>query len=53
VGAESDWRALAVGRFCSCAVRARGLSCWGDNRQGQLGLGDLMDRDVPTFVPLP
>jgi alpha-tubulin suppressor-like RCC1 family protein len=36
----------------TCALTAdRGLSCWGANSDGQLGLGDRIGRDSPTAVP--
>jgi hypothetical protein len=37
-----------------CArLRSGELYCWGDNSSGPLGLGDMMDRVVPTPLPLP
>jgi alpha-tubulin suppressor-like RCC1 family protein len=36
--------AVAVGRFHACALCSGSISCWGDNRFGQLGTGAL-DRD--------
>ncbi|MDH5676747.1 MAG: hypothetical protein OEZ06_31810 [Myxococcales bacterium] len=45
---------LAAGRFHSCARRRDGaLFCWGRNRAGQLGLGDLEERRKPTQLKLP
>ena len=44
---------LAAGNRHACAIRAGRLSCWGDNRQGQLGLQVLPStRRVarPTYV---
>ena len=41
-----------------CGVRDRpsvamgDLYCWGENKDGQLGLGDTMPRAVPTKVTL-
>ena len=41
--------ALTAGRQFTCGVDQRGGAwCWGDNRLGQLGLGDTLDRFVPT-----
>jgi alpha-tubulin suppressor-like RCC1 family protein len=38
----SDWTAVGVGAFHSCAVRASGeLYCWGGNLNGQLGIGPM------------
>jgi alpha-tubulin suppressor-like RCC1 family protein len=35
----------------SCAIHADGsFWCWGDNRSGQLGVGDTAPRLVPTKV---
>jgi serine/threonine-protein kinase len=31
-------------------VRAGALYCWGDNAEGQLGVGDLVAREAPTLV---
>jgi alpha-tubulin suppressor-like RCC1 family protein len=37
----------------SCARKSNGsLQCWGDNRFGQLGLGDTSPRATPTHVPI-
>lgn len=42
VGTATDWAAVAAGGAHTCAVRADGtLWCWGDNLEGQLGLGTL------------
>lgn len=47
---------LSVGVFHSgshhCALHTSGrVSCWGDNRLGQLGDGTRISRDVPMEVP--
>jgi alpha-tubulin suppressor-like RCC1 family protein len=42
---------LAVGRAFACALMADGSAmCWGDNRSGQLGLGDNMQRTTPAAL---
>jgi alpha-tubulin suppressor-like RCC1 family protein len=42
---------VAASRHGSACVAADGaLFCWGSNRHGALGLGDDLDRDVPTRV---
>ena len=45
------WAKISTGDEHTCAVRAdRSLWCWGANSSGQLGLGDTIDRLVPTRV---
>ncbi len=40
---------ITAGRQFTCALDAQGDAwCWGSNRYGQLGLGDTLDRFVPT-----
>ena len=40
---------IAAGAYNVCAIAAGGaLSCWGLNDNGELGTGDIMDRDSPT-----
>lgn len=42
---------LAVGQSHACAVMTDGtMRCWGENRAGQLGVGDTMQRNSPTVV---
>lgn len=53
IGARSDWVHVAVGRFSTCGQTRDGRThCAGDNRDGQLGLGDRERRDVLTTVSL-
>lgn len=53
VASASTWAALTSLSNASCAISTTGaLSCWGLNDQGQLGLGDVLPRDVPTTVDL-
>ncbi|MBC7533205.1 MAG: hypothetical protein H7318_16670 [Oligoflexus sp.] len=52
-----DLKALEVnsGAYHTCAVIAGGaLKCWGRNKQGQLGYGDIVDRLAPdsSFVDI-
>ncbi len=43
---------ISVGRNHTCALMSdRTVQCWGENRAGQLGMGDLMARLEPTPVP--
>ncbi|MCA8838190.1 MAG: hypothetical protein K8963_10110, partial [Proteobacteria bacterium] len=42
---------IGLGGSHSCAVSGDGkLNCWGYNRDGQLGLGDSMNRSIPFRV---
>jgi alpha-tubulin suppressor-like RCC1 family protein len=51
VGTFEDWIAIDLDTFHACGIRAPGtLWCWGRNVEGQLGTGDLNDRDVPTRI---
>jgi alpha-tubulin suppressor-like RCC1 family protein len=47
----TKWRDLGAGGFHTCAIREdRALFCWGRNLEGELGVGDKLDRHVPTRV---
>lgn len=53
-GTPGNVRELALGRNHSCALMKDGtVQCWGDNSQGQLGLGDpnVIVKTVPVPVP--
>lgn len=51
VDTPERFETLALGAQHSCGVTRDGaLYCWGENDLGQLGLGDLEDRDQPTRV---
>ncbi len=52
IGLESGVRAVAVGGEESCAIlQTGGLTCWGDNRKGQVGDGTQGNtRPTPTPV---
>ena len=42
---------VALGGAHTCAVKEDGsLWCWGANASGQLGVGDLIDRNIPVQV---
>lgn len=46
-----SWSTTSAGAAHSCGVANNGtLWCWGANNNGQLGLGDIEDRLVPTQV---
>ena len=45
------WISVSGGGGSTCGIRRdHTLWCWGWNGKGQLGVGDLTDRDVPTQV---
>lgn len=45
LGSGRHAKALATGGLHTCAILDNDtLKCWGDNRHGQLGLGDTIDR---------
>ena len=51
VGTDTDWDAIAGGGYYNLALKADGtLWAWGDNSDGQLGLGDTTDRTSPVQV---
>jgi alpha-tubulin suppressor-like RCC1 family protein len=51
IGVDSDWLSVVSGQDSSCGLRAGGrLFCWGGNAFGNLGLGDSVQRLVPTEV---
>lgn len=53
-GATVPVAALAAGGGYSLVVLGDGtLRAWGGNADGQLGLGDRVDRSTPTAVPVP
>jgi len=52
VGKEMDWVSVSAGNFFSLGLRSDGcLYAWGLNDHGQLGLGDIQERHVPTLIP--
>jgi alpha-tubulin suppressor-like RCC1 family protein len=51
VGIDKDWAAVSTGQYSTLAIKSDGsLWAWGDNRTGQLGLGDTTDRNTPAQV---
>ena len=51
VAAGTTWADVGGGGDYSCALdRAGVVHCWGRNDEAQLGIGDVMDRDVPVAV---
>jgi alpha-tubulin suppressor-like RCC1 family protein len=54
LGTDQNWDkpASKLGRGHSCALKTdRTLWCWGDNRGGELGLGDTEPRWTPAQAP--
>jgi len=48
----TDVSAVALGDAHTCALhRNASVSCWGSNKNGQLGLGDLTLRSSPVRIP--
>lgn len=51
ISAYSDWVALSVGSYHSCALRLSGnLYCWGKGANHALGTGTTANAGVPTLV---
>lgn len=51
IGNNTDWIAVACGGEYTVGLRTNGtLWSWGRNTFGQLGLGNLTDRNTPTLV---
>jgi alpha-tubulin suppressor-like RCC1 family protein len=51
IGLSKDIIALAAGESFSCALSRIGrVSCWGENRSGELGDGTTIDRSLPSYV---
>ena len=47
----APWAHIAAGEYYLCGIRTGGtLWCWGDNGNGQLGLGNHTDHDRPQQV---
>ena len=46
--------AVSLGRYHTCVLLSagNGVKCWGDNRYGQLGIGDLNNQYSPVDVSL-
>jgi len=54
VSASRTWAAISSGGESACAIDDIGqLWCWGINRFGELGQGDVTPRSNPTVVTLP
>jgi alpha-tubulin suppressor-like RCC1 family protein len=51
VGTDADWAQVSIDTFDACAIKQNGtLWCWGRNQEGQLGMGDTVDRAAPAQV---
>lgn len=50
----TSWDKVYVGVRHACALDTQGYRyCWGSNRYGQLGLGDLVQRNTPEALQIP
>jgi alpha-tubulin suppressor-like RCC1 family protein len=51
VGKDSNWASVTAGYDHTCGLRTDGTAwCWGYNRQGGLGVGDVLRRLRPEQV---
>jgi alpha-tubulin suppressor-like RCC1 family protein len=51
IGTFTDWVSITTGGFHSIGkTNNNSIWVWGRNNYGQLGLGDTIDRNVPTLV---
>ncbi len=52
---DEGYRSLAAGNLSTCALtqRSNRVLCWGANAQGQLGLGNRVDRVEPHLLESP
>ncbi|NQZ14153.1 MAG: DUF1554 domain-containing protein, partial [Alphaproteobacteria bacterium] len=52
VASTEKYKKIAKGRGNSCALRQNGLiDCWGNNRFGNIGIGNNLNKTIPTLVP--
>jgi alpha-tubulin suppressor-like RCC1 family protein len=52
--ATTGWGSVTAGNYHTCATRTDGtLWCWGFNDEGQLGIGNTIDQDLPQQVTTP
>jgi alpha-tubulin suppressor-like RCC1 family protein len=52
--AADGWASVAAESMRTCALRTGGtLWCWGDNSEGELGLGNQTSQDLPQQVTSP
>ncbi|MDZ4660454.1 MAG: hypothetical protein SGJ18_02425 [Pseudomonadota bacterium] len=42
---------VTAGYFATCAIKERKLYCWGNNSDGQLGIGNTTNQNYPVAVP--
>ena len=51
IGAEENWKAVAIGPWNAAALNANGdLFTWGNNSWGALGLGEVTQTNTPTLI---
>jgi alpha-tubulin suppressor-like RCC1 family protein len=48
VGSGTTWSTLGAGDEHICGTLGTDLFCWGDNMDGQIGTGDMVNRPTPT-----
>ena len=47
---SGNFTQVSVGKAHTCALHESGRCCWGDNSDGQLGLGTSQSVSVPTLL---
>ena len=51
MGTDTDWNTVSASLYHTLAIKNDGtLWSWGNNEDGQLGLGDMDDRNTPQQV---
>ena len=53
VGTENNWKSVSAGSHHTMAIKNNGtLWGWGENREGQLGDGTRISKNIPTFIDI-
>lgn len=50
---SGPWEATDTDTFHGCAIQSGVIACWGRGIEGQLGTGDIADREVPAIIAPP